>query len=757
MDLMIRVDESMARLIENRVGRIHFLSITSQALTVAPQYDIYGLIYKTYNMHLNDDAFNGVNAKVILKEVFRWILAGISHQCVTAGVHTPTLADADIMGEQSDAPFDAYIHLIARDEHTDLLTMFHGKEEDVQPIIRALGSEQAKKILKSISDMCTDGICFVGIDRGEAYGNQFYGEDELDVIEREIEEEELAERMNNVITQTVRNIEQEAINDAVRAEEERLTIRTNIADLNALNTYDEAGAEREELPDGEPDVDTHVEGEQEDMDKEFFNIRGQKIRKYVTMYQGGNRTTASDELLMKTMKDYFIEKSKELVGTGLTKIRIRYDGGMWIKKTNTNPVLHIIFGMGCNDILWCRGRNRTIEGYLKDNSTPAIAESLDKYSYINNIRIKEDERHCRLLPANRQSEQLRQALHAHGMTGRVIPSDAGFNQLGFVATPMSINIDFKDTYIFIDIKNVSSLNEEAVRAAIDRAAMISAMDNEEYDKHIDEAHKRCTDDTIQSTKIYRISERSLDTDIKKLKATYDANVNQMKNSMATYENARQGQLSTSLRLKALEEKDSELRKSYDDTSAEEIEQIASMPKVESLRVIDPGVYESHISVVMSTSMLDCIDPRSGDLHEIGKFDIKATFKKRGGTDKGGYMFDSITYHNKTRRVNGYNNKMHAPHVFPNGEPCVGNFGRLINECLEGGSMVGVLHMMINFPQSVNVEDSAGKSIHHWPVIKIENGERKLYHTHESYLDEDEDHGDDEEYEDDEEQAMQVPF
>jgi len=68
------------------------------------------------------------------------------------------------------------------------------------------------------------------------------------------------------------------------------------------------------------------------------------------------------------------------------------------------------------------------------------------------------------------------------------------------------------------------------------------------------------------------------------------------------------------------------------------------------------------NILVETENLYCIDPRSGHEHDIGAFRFVIEQEKA-----------SVKFYNMTRRVRGYNNRlMHAPHVFTNGNPCLGD-------------------------------------------------------------------------------------
>jgi uncharacterized membrane protein len=95
----------------------------------------------------------------------------------------------------------------------------------------------------------------------------------------------------------------------------------------------------------------------------------------------------------------------------------------------------------------------------------------------------------------------------------------------------------------------------------------------------------------------------------------------------------------------------------------------------------------------------------GETYDIGDFriDIYAD-----GSNGGVRMF------NLTRKVDGYKTGMHAPHVFPDGTPCLGNLKEAIPQYIGEYEYSIVALLCIQYLQSVNVNDPAGKYIANWP-------------------------------------------
>ena len=128
----------------------------------------------------------------------------------------------------------------------------------------------------------------------------------------------------------------------------------------------------------------------------------------------------------------------------------------------------------------------------------------------------------------------------------------------------------------------------------------------------------------------------------------------------------------------------------------EFDKLLEMEKIRDVRVRD-GV------VQVFTDTLFCVDPRSQKTHEIGHFRID--FNPNG----------EVRWFNLDRKISGYGNGMQAPHVFPDGRACLGNMQEVIPELIANYEYAALAMVCINFVESVNVEDDAGRHINRWPV------------------------------------------
>ncbi len=109
------------------------------------------------------------------------------------------------------------------------------------------------------------------------------------------------------------------------------------------------------------------------------------------------------------------------------------------------------------------------------------------------------------------------------------------------------------------------------------------------------------------------------------------------------------------------------------------------------------------AIVIYTDILNCRDERSGILHEIGAFKIMLPFT--------GSM---PNWKNLTRTVNGMKAGQHAPHVWPDGNACLGNTADIFPKLFAQRQWSIAAQLAIEFVQAANTSDAAGKYISSWP-------------------------------------------
>jgi hypothetical protein len=162
---------------------------------------------------------------------------------------------------------------------------------------------------------------------------------------------------------------------------------------------------------------------------------------------------------------------------------------------------------------------------------------------------------------------------------------------------------------------------------------------------------------------------------------------------------------TELELKGL----SQLREKRAEKASQEFDKIAALPDVTAVSV------QSGVLTVL-TRPLTCVDPRSKKRHAIGAFRIQIYMNG----DRGG-----VRWENMTRRVQAYKPDMHAPHILPSGEPCIGTAQELFPRLVGSEQYSNVARMAIQFVQSVNTNDKAGSLVDKWPLVEPSDGQKTV--------------------------------
>ena len=134
--------------------------------------------------------------------------------------------------------------------------------------------------------------------------------------------------------------------------------------------------------------------------------------------------------------------------------------------------------------------------------------------------------------------------------------------------------------------------------------------------------------------------------------------------------------------------------------ASEFDKLVSTHKVRDV-VAEGGV------IKVFTDTLYCTDPRSGKRHEIGVFQIELQ------TDRG-----DVRWFNLTRQVDGYKARMQAPHVWYEGHACLGTAAEILPQLIGGYEFAAAAMVAIQFVESVNTDDGAGKHINRWPEAAV---------------------------------------
>lgn len=154
-------------------------------------------------------------------------------------------------------------------------------------------------------------------------------------------------------------------------------------------------------------------------------------------------------------------------------------------------------------------------------------------------------------------------------------------------------------------------------------------------------------------------------------------------------------------LKRTEEKELVVQRSGSQIG-DEFDEITRFGSVKAVRI-------DQNKIIVRTKTLYCVNPSTRIKHEIGEFDIEIDVQK-----------NSIRWLNKTRRVNGGNLNMNAPHVNADGLACFGNTKDLFPKLIASREITSALQLAIAFIESVNVNDNWGCHIANWPVAQPES-------------------------------------
>lgn len=130
--------------------------------------------------------------------------------------------------------------------------------------------------------------------------------------------------------------------------------------------------------------------------------------------------------------------------------------------------------------------------------------------------------------------------------------------------------------------------------------------------------------------------------------------------------------------------------------ADEFDRLAELPHV--VRVAMDG---NKICVFTDRMFVE----HGGNRYDIGDFRLEVY---TDGSNGGVCMF------NLTRTIDGYETGMQGPHVMRSGKPCLGNLKEAIPQYIGEGEYSIVVMLCVQYLQSVNVSDAAGKHINNWP-------------------------------------------
>jgi hypothetical protein len=115
-------------------------------------------------------------------------------------------------------------------------------------------------------------------------------------------------------------------------------------------------------------------------------------------------------------------------------------------------------------------------------------------------------------------------------------------------------------------------------------------------------------------------------------------------------------------------------------------------------------------IVVTTHDIYCTNPKTKIVHYIGMFNITLNLNPSKHEEGASIV--------KFENLHGVNKKCghHAPHVFGNGSACLGNISTALPQLIAKCEFALAVDLCIQFLQSVNIEDSAGRNLVHFPIF-----------------------------------------
>lgn len=138
----------------------------------------------------------------------------------------------------------------------------------------------------------------------------------------------------------------------------------------------------------------------------------------------------------------------------------------------------------------------------------------------------------------------------------------------------------------------------------------------------------------------------------------------------------------------------------DELFRQEFLQLRKLDHVQSVEIHTNGTVE------VVTDVLFCEHPTTHLLHEIGAFKIRISW---------GHYDSCVRMQNVTRRVDGFETNMHAPHVTSDGTPCWGNMAEVVSELIPRYEVIALINVCISYLQTANMDDVAGVYLSKWPI------------------------------------------
>ncbi len=126
--------------------------------------------------------------------------------------------------------------------------------------------------------------------------------------------------------------------------------------------------------------------------------------------------------------------------------------------------------------------------------------------------------------------------------------------------------------------------------------------------------------------------------------------------------------------------------------------ITSIDKVTRVQISDG-------CILVHTQMLQATNPRTGKLHDIGEFLIVVHLDG---------SHETVQWFNKTQRIDGVRQGMHAPRIYADGTACATELKEIFASLIANFEIAPVVQMAIEFVESADAQNELDKKLENWP-------------------------------------------
>ena len=136
-----------------------------------------------------------------------------------------------------------------------------------------------------------------------------------------------------------------------------------------------------------------------------------------------------------------------------------------------------------------------------------------------------------------------------------------------------------------------------------------------------------------------------------------------------------------------------------------VDEIKDISKIEKVNLFDNGIEAITKKIIV-------VDSRTNIPFDIGNFSI---FVKNSIFNNSSSITNNIKINNIVKKKNGYEKSMDSPHVFKHGKACFGSAITSLKSAINHKDYYQLFLVLIDFLDSVNIDDPAGKFIDCWEV------------------------------------------